>query len=249
ICVVTRRARSRCSIATRPASHICSPVIRCSLVVSARHRPRRRSPRCSTMSSNECSRPCPTTPGSIRDTAMTRPSVVSVRTWPNGAQAAGDTGTGHYGCGVAQHAITKAQHARVASRHSHYSGWMAGGSDTATTLLLIRHGEAAAAVDGISFPLVDGYSDPELAPQGHRHAAAVAERLGTASVTAVYVTPLQRTAQTAAPLAARLGVDPHVEDGLREVYMGEWEGHVLRRYIVQRHPVALRMRSEQRWDV
>ena len=122
-------------------------------------------------------------------------------------------------------------------------------SDTATTLLLIRHGESAAAVDGISFPLVGGYSDPELAPQGHRHAAAVAERLGNARITAVYVTPLQRTAQTAAPLAARLGVDPHVEDGLREVYMGEWEGHVLRRYVAQRHPVALRMRSEQRWDV
>jgi len=122
-------------------------------------------------------------------------------------------------------------------------------TDDATTLLLIRHGETAPAPDGISFPLVDGVSDPELTSKGHRHARALAERLGTTHLDALYVTALRRTAQTAAPLEARLGLGVHVEDRLREVYLGEWEGHVLRRYVAARHPLALRMRAEQRWDV
>lgn len=125
---------------------------------------------------------------------------------------------------------------------------MSAGEET-TDLLLIRHGESAPAADGISFPLVDGYSDPDLSPRGQRHAAALTERLGDAQLDALYVTPLRRTAQTAAGLAARLGLHPHVEDDLREIYLGEWEGQVLREYVAQRHPLALRMRAEQRWDV
>ena len=123
------------------------------------------------------------------------------------------------------------------------------GTDDATTLLLIRHGETAPAPDGISFPLVDGVSDPDLTPAGHRHATTLAERLGTGHLDALYVTALRRTAQTATPLAARLGLSTQLEDRLREVYLGEWEGHVLRRYTAARHPLALRIRAEQRWDV
>lgn len=126
---------------------------------------------------------------------------------------------------------------------------MSGTSDTSTDLLLIRHGASAPAADGISFPLVDGYSDPELSPEGRRHAEALAERLGHEHIDAIYITPLERTSRTAAPLAARLELTPRVEPGLREVYLGDWEGDVLRTYVARGHPLALRMRAEQRWDV
>jgi probable phosphoglycerate mutase len=68
-------------------------------------------------------------------------------------------------------------------------------------------------------------------------------------VGAIYVTTLRRTAQTAAPLAERLGVEPRVEPDLREVFLGDWEGGHFRRNVREGHPIALRMREEGRWDV
>ncbi len=65
----------------------------------------------------------------------------------------------------------------------------------------------------------------------------------------MYVTPLRRTAQTAAPLAARLALEPRVEPDLREVNLGEWENGGLRRHTRAGHPLAVRIFAEQRWDV
>jgi probable phosphoglycerate mutase len=119
----------------------------------------------------------------------------------------------------------------------------------AAELLIVRHGESAAAVEGAPFPLVDGQGDPPLHEEGHRQAELVADRLEGENVTAIYVSTLQRTAQTAAPLAARLGVTPVVEPDIREVHLGEWEGGAFRKHVAEGHPLALRMRAEQRWDV
>lgn len=118
-----------------------------------------------------------------------------------------------------------------------------------TELLLIRHGESAPAHPDEPFPLVDGQGDPELAPEGRRHAERVAERLGTERIDAVYATTLRRTVQTAAPLAARLGLTARVEADLREVHLGNWEGGLFRKMVAENHPVAQRMRAEERWDV
>ena len=41
---------------------------------------------------------------------------------------------------------------------------------------------------------------------------------------------VQRTHQTAAPLAKHLGLEPILEADLREVYLGEWEGGALRKH-------------------
>jgi probable phosphoglycerate mutase len=118
----------------------------------------------------------------------------------------------------------------------------------AAELLLVRHGESAASIPGVPQPMVDGQGDPELHADGHEQARRVAERLAGEDVAAIYVTPLRRTAETAAPLADRLGLRPIVEPDLREVYLGEWEGD-FRRHVVEGHPIALRMSAEQRWDV
>ena len=44
------------------------------------------------------------------------------------------------------------------------------------------------------------------------------------TITAVYASPLERTRETAAPIAAALGVDVVAEDGLIELDVGEWTG-------------------------
>jgi probable phosphoglycerate mutase len=119
----------------------------------------------------------------------------------------------------------------------------------ACELLLVRHGESAPARDDQPFPLVDGHGDPELAPAGREQAFRVAERLEHEDISAIYVTTLQRTGQTAAPLAERLGIEVRVEPDLREVYLGEWEGGAFRRHIADGHPIAQQMFAEQRWDV
>src|SRR5436190_18993850 len=81
----------------------------------------------------------------------------------------------------------------------------------ATTVLLVRHGESAPAHPDRPFPLVDGHGDPSLDPVGHEQAKRLAERLAGEHLDAIYVTNLCRTAQTAAPLAQRLGIEPIVK--------------------------------------
>ena len=119
----------------------------------------------------------------------------------------------------------------------------------ATEILLVRHGESVAARPEAPFPLVDGQGDPELDANGHEQARRVAEQLAEEDIAAVYVTNLRRTAESAAPLARLLGLEPIVEADLREVHLGEWEGGEFRRHVMEGHPIALRMREEQRWDV
>ena len=117
-----------------------------------------------------------------------------------------------------------------------------------TELLLVRHGESEAMVPGRPFPLVDGHGDPELAPDGRRQAELLGARLARHPIDAIYVTTLRRTAQTAAPLAATLGLEPIVEPDLREVHLGEWEGELYRKHMAEGHPIALAVLREQRWD-
>jgi probable phosphoglycerate mutase len=119
----------------------------------------------------------------------------------------------------------------------------------ATDMLLIRHGESAPASEANEAVLTDGHSDPDLDPVGEAQAQRLAQRLADEHLDAIYVTSLRRTQQTAAPLAAKLGVTPVIEPDLREVYLGEWEGSRFRKNTSQQHPIAVQMAAEQRWDV
>src|SRR5690349_13459691 len=117
--------------------------------------------------------------------------------------------------------------------------------DGALDLLLVRHGQSAAYVDGTSFPLVDGHGDPPLSDLGREQAERVGDRLAGAGIDAIYVTTLRRTAETAAPLVRHLGLTPAVEPGLREVYLGEWEGGLYRKMVAEFGPIAQRMFAEE----
>lgn len=118
----------------------------------------------------------------------------------------------------------------------------------ATELFLVRHGESAPVVPGVSIPQVDGHDDPALAPHGREQAQRVADRLADQRIDAIYVTSLRRTQETAAPLAERLGLIPVVEADLREVSLGEWEGGEFRRRVAEGDPIAEQMFAQERWD-
>jgi len=116
-------------------------------------------------------------------------------------------------------------------------------------LVLVRHGESEPLVEGNPFPLVGGHGDPALAPEGRAQAELVGERLSTEPIAAIYVTTLRRTHETAAPLAARLGLTPMVEPDLREVHLGDWEGELFRQKVADGDPIVVQMFTEQRWDL
>ncbi len=83
-------------------------------------------------------------------------------------------------------------------------------------IYLVAHGEAQHHVQG----LVGGWYDSDLTELGHRQAQAIAgrlaERLAGAPSAEVYASDLRRTAQTAAPIARVLGVEPVLWRDLRE---------------------------------
>lgn len=103
---------------------------------------------------------------------------------------------------------------------------------------LVRHGQTIAAERDRLFDLLDGQGDPPLSDRGRRQAVATAARLVAAQPTAIFVSSLRRTSQTAAPLAAALGVEPTVEPDLREVFLGEWEGGRYRFEAAARNPLV-----------
>ena len=120
----------------------------------------------------------------------------------------------------------------------------------ATEVILARHGASAPAIPGERFPTDShGHGDPPLAPEGERQAEALAARLADEPATALFVTTLRRTVQTAAPLAERTGLDPVVVPELREVNLGEWEGGEWRIRLATGDPLAMRVVAEERWDL
>ena len=119
----------------------------------------------------------------------------------------------------------------------------------ATEIVLVRHGESAPADPQRPFPLVDGRGDPELSPNGWQQAERVATRLASSAISAVYVTSLRRTAETAAPLTKQLGLEPAVEPDLSEVHLGAWEGGLYRQRIAEADPLAMQIFEQERWDL
>ncbi|MFL4471180.1 histidine phosphatase family protein [Tateyamaria armeniaca] len=118
----------------------------------------------------------------------------------------------------------------------------------AADLILIRHGESAPARADVNFPMKDGHGDPALHPAGEIQAVAVAQRLKNEAFAAIYATKLTRTHQTAAPLAAHLGMEVRENPDLHEVHLGDWDGGLYRIKAATGDPVYQRVVAEQDWS-
>ncbi|MFC7812289.1 bifunctional RNase H/acid phosphatase [Streptomyces olivaceus] len=102
-------------------------------------------------------------------------------------------------------------------------GWGPPDMGAPATFVLLRHGET---------PLTpqkrfsgSGGSDPSLSPVGREQAEKVAASLARrGTVEAIVASPLARTRETAGIVAARLGLEVAVDEGLRETDFGAWEG-------------------------
>ncbi|MFD9512732.1 bifunctional RNase H/acid phosphatase [Streptomyces mirabilis] len=143
--------------------------------------------------------------GELRD----QPPQTRTRTTPGGEAAKADA---------------DARAARNVATPAPSTGWGATPDMGApTTFVLLRHGET---------PLTpqkrfsgSGGTDPSLSDVGREQAERVAAALAArGTVQAIVASPLTRTRQTAAAVAARLGLDVAIEDGLRETDFGAWEG-------------------------
>lgn len=92
-----------------------------------------------------------------------------------------------------------------------------------TKLVLARH-----AVTAQTGPMLSGRTPGiDLSEDGRRQAEALAERLATLPVAAVYASPIERTTQTAQAVAARHGLQVEALAGVLEADYGEWTGQQL----------------------
>ena len=90
-----------------------------------------------------------------------------------------------------------------------------------TRLLVVRHGQSVANLDGI----FAGHIDPELTELGLKQAERTAEFIAnTYHVDAVYSSDLQRAHQTGLAVGRKLGLPVTTDKGLREIFAGAWEG-------------------------
>jgi len=88
------------------------------------------------------------------------------------------------------------------------------------TLHFVRHGDTLQAAEGY----FAGDIDPPLTARGHEQAEAVGRVAATLGLSAIYVSPKLRARQTAEPLLRACSLAPIVEEGLREIAYGAWEG-------------------------
>ncbi len=77
------------------------------------------------------------------------------------------------------------------------------------TLYIVRHGRATAGSEGL---------DPGLDDLGHAQARAVADALAARPIGRLVVSPMRRTLETMAPLAAKSAIQPEVREEVSEVF-------------------------------
>lgn len=94
-------------------------------------------------------------------------------------------------------------------------------------IVLVRHAVNEYVATG---KLAGWTPGVHLNAEGQRQAELLAQRLASSKLkySALYTSPLERTRETAAPIAAALGLEPILLEGVGEVRFGEWEGRELK---------------------
>jgi probable phosphomutase (TIGR03848 family) len=91
-------------------------------------------------------------------------------------------------------------------------------------LLLIRH----ALNDWVGERLAGWTPGVHLNDEGRAQAAALAQRLAEVPLAAIYSSPLERTLETAQPLAEAHGLAVQMRENLGEARYGDWTGRDLK---------------------
>jgi probable phosphomutase (TIGR03848 family) len=92
--------------------------------------------------------------------------------------------------------------------------------------LLIRHGETDF---NKKMHLPGRLPNVHLNKKGQQQAQVVADRLKSAPIKAIYSSPMERTLETAEPLAAARNLEVIPIPGLLETDCGEWQGQSVRK--------------------
>ena len=95
-------------------------------------------------------------------------------------------------------------------------------AEVPTTIYLIRHGETPLTPER-RFSGSDG-SNPSLTEKGRDQARAVGELLVKRNPVALYVSPLQRTQETAEEISKYVSLTPIIDESWREASFGKWDG-------------------------
>jgi len=89
-----------------------------------------------------------------------------------------------------------------------------------TTVFLVRHGQTESNVKGFYM----GWLNEDINEVGYAQARSLAARLASLPIAAIYTSPLKRTYNTAATLAAPHDLELKVLDDLIEIQQGDWQG-------------------------
>ena len=89
-----------------------------------------------------------------------------------------------------------------------------------TMIYLVRHGRT----DQLGRQLCGNLPGIHLNEEGRNQAQKAAEYLSAFPITGIHSSPLERTCETAAPIAERLGLVVQPEDFLRALNFGDYQG-------------------------
>ncbi len=112
-------------------------------------------------------------------------------------------------------------------------------------LLLVRHGQSTWNREH----RIQGQLDPPLSEDGRRQAELLGHRLSVSRLSGFYSSDLKRALETSEAIGAVTGLVAVAMPGLREIYLGEWEG-LRTEELAQQYPDAwARWIQEPDWDL
>jgi probable phosphoglycerate mutase len=112
-------------------------------------------------------------------------------------------------------------------------------------MILVRHGQSTWNREH----RIQGQLDPPLSDEGRRQAELLGRRLAGRPLAGFYASDLKRAFETAEAIGALVDFMPEPTPGLREIYLGDWEGLRVED-IAERFPGAwARWGEEPDWDL
>jgi len=112
-------------------------------------------------------------------------------------------------------------------------------------LMLVRHGQSTWNREH----RIQGQLDPPLSDEGRRQAELLGNRLAGRRFAAFYSSDLKRAFETAEVIGDVIGLQATPTPGLREIFLGEWEG-LRTDELARRFPEAwARWNQEPDWDL